>query len=223
MTVVLTNIDDFSAHIVSTVTSSSAPPLTTTGELLGREGRLVFQPTLPLKGKHAQREGGLFFIWDDTRNSGYVLSDALQGYAPIRSDTDTAGQLDISKSDVQDNIEGHPCHRCDAIVSLSNGIQKRFTLWQADDEKHFPVRIEGDDGPNHTRVDFTEIRLEDPGQELFAPPDGFTPYESSVALMNELIVRESNLNRKHEFSEDEPSPNKIDWSHTSGVPTQSTP
>ncbi len=216
--VVLTNLNGFSAHITSTTSSPGEAPRTTSGELLGREGRLVFQPTLHIKGKRARTEGGLFFIWDDTKHSGYVLSEALQGYAPIKSDIEPAGQINITKESIQENVNGHPCHRREAVVGLSNGLKARLTLWQADDAAHFPVRIETVEGPNHMILDFSGIRLEYPAQALFLPPDGFTPYASSVALMNELIVRDASFSEKHQFGEsDEPAAiHSGNWHDASG-------
>jgi hypothetical protein len=219
VTGVLTNLNGFSAHVASTLSSPGEAPRTASGELLGREGRLVFQPTLPLKGKRARTEGGLFFIWDDTIHSGYVLSEALQGYAPIKSDTEPASRLDITKENIQEDVNGHPCHRCETVVVLNNGLKARLTLWQADDAGHFPVRIEAVEGSRHMTLDFSEIRLEYPARELFLPPDGFTPYASSVALMNELIVRDASFAQKHQFDENnEPAPIKAsDWHEPRGA------
>jgi hypothetical protein len=201
LAVVLTNLDGFSARVTCATISPDAPPTTTSGILLGREGRLVFQPTLPLKGKREQKEGGLFFIWDEASGSGYVVSEALQGYAPIRFGIDATAGPDISKPGIQESVNGHPCHRCDAEVPLNNGLKERFTLWEADDEEHLPVRIETVEAPSRMTLDLSDIRREFPAQEIFSPPDGFTPYASSVSLMNELIVRDSSLVKKHEFGE----------------------
>jgi hypothetical protein len=217
VTVVLTNLNGFSAYITSRITSPGKAPQTTSGELLGREGRLVFQPTLPIKGKRARTEGGLFFIWDETKHSGYVMSEALQGYAPIKSDIAPAGQLNITKESIHEDINGHPCHRCQAEVVLNNGLKARLILWQADDAGHFPVRIEAVEGTNHMTLDFSGIRLEYPARELFLPPDGFTPYASSIALMNELIVRDASFAKKHQFDENiEPVDHSGSWRATPG-------
>jgi hypothetical protein len=216
--VVLTNLNGFSAHITSTISSQEGVSHTLSGELLGREGRLVFQPTLPIKGKRARTEGGLFFIWDETKHSGYVLSEALQGYAPIKSDVEAGGRLNITKESIQENVNGHPCHRSEAVVELNNGLKARFTLWQADDAGHFPVRIEAVNGLNKMTLDFSEIRLEYPAQGLFLPPDGFTVYASSVALMNELIVRDASFAEKHQFGEnDEPADHSGNWHAAPGA------
>jgi hypothetical protein len=222
--VVLTNLGGFSAHVTSTISTPGQPPRATSGELLAREGRLVFQPSLPIKGKRAKTEGGLFFIWDENRHSGYVLSEALQGYAPIKSGVGPADQLTLAKDGVQGEIDGHPCHRCQAVVLFRNGLEARLTLWQADDATHFPVRIEAVEGPSRMTLDFAEIRLEYPPQELFMPPDGFTPYASSVALMNELIVRDSAFAKKHQFEENtEPVDQSGSWHPMPGANNMAHP
>jgi hypothetical protein len=202
---VLTNLNGFSAHVTVTTSSPEGATTAKSGDLLGRDGRLIFQPALAIKGKRARQEGGLFFIWDETKQSGYVLSEALQGYAPIKSDTGT-GQLSINKVGIQEDVNGHPCHRYEAFVTLDNGLKARLTLWQADDAGHFPVRIESVNAPNHMTLDFSDIHLEYPDQKLFLLPDGFIAYASSVALMNELIVRDSNMAKKYQTGEfDEPT------------------
>lgn len=216
--VVLTNLNGFSARVTCTSSSQTAPPETTSGFLLGREGRLVYQPTLPVKGKREQKEGGLFFIWDERSGGGYVVSEALQAYAPIRFGIEATGGPDISKIGTEETIDGHPCHRFDAEVPLSNGLKARFALWEADDEDHFPVRIETVEALNQMRLDFSEIRREYPAEDVFSPPDGFTPYASSVSLMNELIVRDSSLAKKHEFGE-APEPPAIDTGKYGGAAT----
>jgi hypothetical protein len=198
---VLTNLDGFSAHVTATTSVLQGTSQTTSGELLGREGQLLFQPAMAIKGKRARQEGGLFFIWDESKHSGYVLSEALQGYAPIQSDLETTGQISLIKESIQEEVNGHPCHRCEAVVPSNDGLMTRLTLWQADDARHFPVRIEWIHEPERMTLDFSEIRLEYPAQELFQPPDGFTAYASGVALINELIVRDSALNQKYQTGE----------------------
>jgi hypothetical protein len=193
---VLTNLGGFSAHVISTITAPDEPPQTRSGELLGREGVLLFQPTLALKGKRKQTEGGLFFIWDEKMHSGYVMSEALQAYAPISPLVVRAARLNFTQEGVQEEIDGHPCHRREALVELDDGRKERMTLWEADDDKHFPVRIEAMKGIERMTLNFSEVRLEYPAQELFLPPDGFTSYASATAMMNELIVRDASYAKK---------------------------
>ena len=47
-------------------------------------GQLIFQPLTTAnvkKGKIVR--GGMFFIWDSAGQSGFVVSEALQAFAPI--------------------------------------------------------------------------------------------------------------------------------------------
>jgi len=211
--VVLTNLNGFSAHVTSTISSPGGKPQTTSGELLGREGRLLFQPTLSLKSERARTEAGWLFVWDETKHSGYVMSEALQGYAPIEPDIEAAGPLNITEKSSREDVNGHPCHQCEGVVLLNNGLEARLTLWQADDVKHFPVRIEAANGPNRMTLDFSEIRLETPARELFLPPDGFIAYVSSTALINELLFRDANVAQKHKADDIHPS----NWHDTPSV------
>src|SRR5277367_867332 len=167
VTPVLTNLNGFSAHVVSSSATSDGFPKTATGELLGRDGRLIYQPTIALKGKRARAEGGLFFIWDENRQSGYVLSEALQGYAPIKPPAEATAPVNLIRQSIAEQVNGHPCHRCDAEVPLQDGQTARLVLWEADDARHFPVRIEEVKGEDRVTLNFSEIRLEYPNQALF--------------------------------------------------------
>ena len=61
----------------------------------------------------------------------------------------------------------------------------------ADDLKRFPARVRAESGGQVVTVDFSDIRLDIPGLELFVPPGSFTQYASAAALINELMIRES--------------------------------
>ena len=212
--IVLTNTGGYSAHLTGTMLGSGGQAHTVAGEILARDGRLIFQPAFHGKNKRQRKTGGLFFIWDAGKQAGYVLSDALQGYAPIKSDLMVTNESNLGKDGIEEEVDGHPCHRSEIVVSLNDGTTGRLVLWRADDLKHFPVRIEVVNGPKQTTLNLSEVRLEFPGQELFSPPDGFTPYASSVTLMNELLVRESTMAKQYqngEFDDSTPVSSGLDW------------
>jgi hypothetical protein len=203
---VLTNFNGFSGH-VSASFDSDGQPRNKSGDLLGREGRLIFQPTLLIKGKRARTEGGLYFLADQNRHTGYILSEALQGYAPIQLSPGIAlpDIESMPKDGPPEDVNGHPTHRRAMDVSLDAGQIGHLTLWQADDLRHFPVRIQWIAPSNSVTVNFSEVRVEYPQQELFRPPDGFTTYPTPVALMNELMTRDANFAKQNQTGEfDEP-------------------
>ncbi len=205
--VLLTNLDGYSASLTASMPPRVGERRLVSGDLLEREGRLIFQPWSAVKGKRARSEGGMFFIWHGDRNSGFVLSDPLQAYAPIASGVHVTNIVWNSSAAVEEAAGGHPCRRVEALVESSDGTSGRYLVWQAEDAKRFPVRIASADGGRRVSLDFSNVRLELPAPELFYPPDGFTRYESPTALMNELIVRQSAYNRGLEGTkEGEPVP-----------------
>ena len=188
--VLLTNVDGFSARLTASVPQANGGQHMVVGDVIGREGRLIFQPESSVKGKHARSEGGMFFIWNEANHSGYVLSDPLQGYAPASTSVEPTNIVYDSSSAVEEPANGHPCRRMDVVVQSADGASSRYRIWQAEDARHFPVRIRSSPGPGEMILDFSDLRLELPPPVLFAPPEGFVKYDSPVALMNELITRQ---------------------------------
>jgi hypothetical protein len=192
----LTNVDGFSAKLTASMPRAGGGRHTVTGDLLGRNGALIFQPASAVKGKRARTEGGMFFIWNEPLHSGYVLSDPLQAYAPTSVDAVPASVVINTNGAVEDEANGHPCRRVEAVVQSGDGSSERLQVWEAKDARHFPVRIRTETGNREMTLDFSEVRLELPPAEVFRPPDGFIRYPTPVALMNELIIRQSALARE---------------------------
>jgi hypothetical protein len=192
----LANIDGFSAKLNCSMPGTNRTQHTLSGDLLERQGSLIFQPANKSKGKRARMEGGTFFIWNATQHAGFVLSDPLQAYAPVSAGVYPTNVTFRTDGSVQESANGHPCRRVEAVVQSSDGSSARFTVWQAEDVKHFPVRIQAPPGPGEMTLNFFELRVELPPPQLFAPQDGFVKYDSPVALMNELITRQSAMTKK---------------------------
>jgi hypothetical protein len=204
--ILLTNVDGFSAKLTGSMPQSSGGQRIISGDLLGRQGALIYQPANAVKGRRARSEGGMFFIWNETDHSGFVLSDPLQAYAPAAATVQPTNVTLNSASAVEEPANGHPCRRIEAVVRSSDGSAARFTIWEAEDAKHFPVRIQSPPGPGAMTLNFSDLRLELPPPQLFGPPDGFVKYETPIALMNELIVRQSALAKRNEVKPSELNP-----------------
>jgi hypothetical protein len=204
--VLLTNIDGFSANVSASAPARNGKPGLLTGDLLEREGRLVFQPSTGVKGKHKRSEGGMFFIWHEDRNAGFVLSDPLQAYAPIVSNIHVTNIVWNTSGAVEEPANGHSCRRVEASVQSDDGSTARYSVWQAEDLKHCPVRIAAAGGGKEMTVNLNNVRLELPAPELFYPPEGFTKYETPATLMNELIMRQSAFVKSQNLSPGEGEP-----------------
>jgi len=198
LAVLLTNVDGFSAKMTGTISSAKGGRRALAGDLLGRQGSLVYQPENTAKGKRARSEGGMFFIWNETSHSGFVLSDPLQAFAPASTNVQATNVVLHTADAAHEEANGHPCRRIEAVVQSSDGSSARFRIWEAQDAKDFPVRIQTPPGPRQMTFNFSNLRLELPPAELFGPPDGFMKYDTPVALMIELITRQIALARQNE-------------------------
>ena len=189
----LAGFDGFSADVL--VTSPSVPDgPAAAGQLIERQGRLIFQPLSTARVKKGKIvRGGMFFIWDSAARHGFVVSEALQGFAPISAPSQVTNVAPENKEPLSEQVNGHSCHRIETRVALSDGSTVKLTEWRADDLNRFPVRVRTESGGRQITVDFSGVRLDLPAPELFVPQEGFTRYDSASALISELIIRESTL------------------------------
>lgn len=209
----LTNLDGFSASVAFSQSSPGALPQTGSGDLLEREGRLIYQPAGADRKKKTLIEGGMMFIWNEDKRAGYVLSDPLQAYAGISVMLQGTNLVWKTEGAVEEAANGHPCRRLQATVDCDDGTSARFTVWEAEDAKRLPVRIRSDSGSRQLTVNLSNIHLDLPAPELFIPPDGFTRYPTAVALMNEMIIRQTELVKANGRKGDaeEPAPPINNW------------
>jgi hypothetical protein len=182
----LMNSPGFSARVMAS--GSSGPLSSGSGRLVAQGGKFFFEPTEGA-GKHA-RAGGFSFIWDATTNRGYILSEALQGYAPIASVVRYTNLAFKSAPTTVAKIEGHPIEQATLVVDGSDGKQSRFEVSRARDLAGLPIRIASTGEPAPYNITLSQIRVELPPAKLFLPPDGFIAYPSEEAMMTELAARQ---------------------------------
>jgi hypothetical protein len=208
MALLLTNSHGFRAHAVLESGAAANGVEVTEGELMGRDGKLVFAPGPGGSvGKRSHLVGSAF-IWDVTANRGYLLNDPMQAYALIpatRQFTNTVVGSAMNGAALE-KVSGHLCQPAQATVAASDGSVTGFRLWQATDLNGLPVRItRASDGPPLT-LTLSRIRLEAIPEDLFQPPNGFVKYDTAQGLMNELAARQQNLKRHPSYQMQEGEP-----------------
>jgi hypothetical protein len=183
----LTNLGGFSAKVIleRTVPGVSTKPVT--GQLVSRENSFVFSTD---EGER-KALGEPSFIWNSPTGSGYVLNDALQAYAPITVRAQATNIATTPQPGVAEKISGHSTRMWDVVVSMSDGSQAEYNVWKADDLNGIPVRITSIRGVPKITITFADFRPEKPPTALFLPPEGFTKYESTEAMLNELLRRQT--------------------------------
>jgi hypothetical protein len=135
--------------------------LTATGELFERDGKLCFEPVFKKAKRKSMDTGAFSLIWDVAANRGYVLSDALQGFAPVAPEAD--------------GDAGKPAELRVELAKDLNGLA---------------VRIQSMDTLRPFTLTLSDIKPGLPPPEMFVPPDGFTRYDSEGALLSELATRQ---------------------------------
>ena len=187
----LTNIGGFSAHLVMSNNSHMTVEKTISGELLGREGQLLFAAE---PGKAEKKRGSFIFISDVGTGQGIVMSEALQGYAPAAARVGPTNLTIRPGGASGHKVDNHVCEIEEATVDMSDGSRTSYQVWRAIDLKRFPISIISRSNATFT-LSFSNIKLESPPAKLFAPPKDFTKYESTEVMLTELIMRQQNLRR----------------------------
>ncbi|HMD16650.1 MAG TPA: hypothetical protein VKH18_08285 [Terriglobales bacterium] len=83
-------------------------------------------------------------------------------------------------------FEGHPCKIEKVVVTRPDGRTVEATVWEAQDLKGVPVKIETQLPPHHYTAIYRDIVLGTPDKALFTPPDKCTPYEKMGQVVEKI-------------------------------------
>jgi len=196
MGVLLTNSTGYSARVDAQTEAMLERDRAVSGQLLCRGSHLFFAPEINAGSKKLGQPGNFSFIWDVASNSGYVLSEALQAYAPAGGTARATNVVAGPGSAAPEKIGSYDCSSELAAVQMDNGSTVNFKVMRATGLKQFPVRLSMVTNAVPLTVTFSKVQLGAPGAELFAPPDGFSKYASPEAMSDEIAIRQHNLRRK---------------------------
>jgi hypothetical protein len=170
---------------------------TSSGQLLARGTKLLYAPESDEATDTHKHPGGYSFIWDVAAGKGYVLCEALQGYAPVSADLHVTNVSVEPGQAAAQRVSGHPADSAHAIVRMNDGSSAGFEMLRAMDLNGLPVRIESTTNSSVFTLSFSKIRLEQPAAEILSPPEGFTKYATPEAVADELAARQNNFRRKN--------------------------
>lgn len=197
MAALLTNRSGYAAQLDAQTEAVSERERSVSGQLLCRGSKLFFAPESSGGSKQKARGGTFNFIWDVANNSGYVLSEALQGYAPVSAQTVVTNVVQGAEADSARQVQGHVCQQQRVTFELSNGFTNEYEVLRAKDLKGFPVELISVQGSNPLVITLSQIRFETPPENLFSPPDSFAKYDSPEAMVDELAMRQRLLRRRN--------------------------
>lgn len=206
MALLFTNVHGFRARVA--LESGPAARQESVGELMGQGGSLVFMPALSGSATKHDPVAGCAFIWNVHTHSGYLLNGPMQAYAPISAGPQL-GSLTTSAATTHatpERIDGHLCECANAVVVTGDGATATFRLWQAADLNGLPLRVTSTSTGTPLTLTLSQAHLDPLPNDLFAPPNGFTKYDSPETLVRELTARQHNLKRRPAYTPDEDQP-----------------
>ncbi len=196
---------------------SSEPPTFLSGDLAGIfagatfAARLEVQRGLPgsqpaITGELSARNGSLYFMSDDQRlmrgmagglsvfydaaaKTSYLLNDPLQAYAPVRNpDVGSSTEATVVG---EEELNGERARKSVVNRRVGGELIPQYVVWRSTAQGDLPVRIQTTNMPSLTTFTLSRIRAQAPPAELFALPSGFKKYETTEAMMSELLTRRS--------------------------------
>ncbi len=184
--VLLTNAADYRARL--TVIQTNRPAESISGNLFQQEGWLLFIPSVELSAERGGWAGRFRFLWDANRRTGYVLSEALQGYAPVKASTqDVAILQDPATGSLGSERVGDRECLIEDISFRSGATRRRFRVARSEDPAAPPVQIRSLDENAGLTIHLSELEVERLSPELFSAPTRFSRYESGEAMVRELM------------------------------------
>jgi hypothetical protein len=198
MGLLLTNSDGFSAQAdLQNSTTLLPEPEKKSGHLLSRGSKLLFAPQGVESDEKPENAGGFMFIWDVTAGTGFMVSEALQGYAPVSIEMRVTNVTAQPRPGATQRVAGHSCVVSDVTMQLNDGTAVPFEVARATDLNNLAVQLSSKATTNSNLriVTLSKLRLQAPASDLFAPPEGFTRYSSPEAMADEIAARKRNLRR----------------------------
>jgi len=155
-----------------------------------------FSATIVISPMPAGREGGGMKVYrsgDKMRTSmpggaGYMIMDldqrtsymVMNANMCMQTSTPQAQQNPFSQArnaTVErspagtDTVDGHPCKVENVTVTPQNGQPSKMKLWEAQDLKGFPIKIEMQSSRGPMTIEYKDISFSEPEASLFAHPD----------------------------------------------------
>lgn len=88
-----------------------------------------------------------------------------------------------------ETVEGHSCTVEQVSVTRADGRTIESKVWEADDLKGVPIKIETQLDDQKVTAIYRDIELGALGKEIFTPPNKCIPYEKMAQIVENKIVK----------------------------------
>ncbi|MDE3068342.1 MAG: DUF4412 domain-containing protein [Verrucomicrobiota bacterium] len=127
------------------------------------------------------------------KNIVYIIYPHAQSYTEMTPPasaglTNADSKLDLTALG-KETVDGHPCVKNKATLTDKQGQKHEFTVWNATDLRSFPVQIAMNEQGNAVTVSYKDVSFAKPDAGEFAPPAGYTKYDSVQTMMQGLMMK----------------------------------
>ena len=133
------------------------------------------------------------------KKMSYLIYPGLEAYTEIPTPSpDAAKRSSDFEAKVtelgRESIEGHGCLKNKTEVTDKEGKKREFTVWNATDQKKFPLKIETKEGNTNTVIQFKDVKFDKPEASQFEPPASYKKYDNVMSMMQqEMMKRMGNM------------------------------
>jgi hypothetical protein len=114
-------------------------------------------------------------IYDTFAHPAFCIQLDMDKAKTLGSPLQQDASVKIKKTPItSEEFEGHKCRVEDVVLTSPEGAELHAKVWEAEDLKGFPVKIEAPGAPTFV---FRDIVLEAPDPALFQPPAKCPPLE----------------------------------------------
>ncbi len=127
------------------------------------------------------------------KKSFLIVYPNLKAYAeePMpATDSSSPEDMKMEKSALgKETIDGHPCTKNKVTVTNTKGEKQEAIIWNAQDMKEFPLKMQLDQEGNTVVMHYKNVKLSKPPADLFEVPDTFLKHASNQELMQSAMMK----------------------------------
>lgn len=128
------------------------------------------------------------------KKAAYMIYPNLQSYIEITPpDSASAATNEDSKIEAtglgKETVDSHPCTKNKTVITDKQGTKHEFTVWNADDLKNFPIKIETEEQGIAMTMSYKNISFFKPEAALFNPPASYTRYDNVQEMLQQVMMK----------------------------------
>ena len=124
----------------------------------------------------------------------YLIYPGLEAYTEIPTPSPDAAKraadFEVKVTELgKEAVAGHGCLKNKTEVTDKEGKKREFTVWNATDQKKFPLKIETNQGNTNTVMQFKDVKFDRPEASQFEPPAAYKKYDSMMSMMQQEMMK----------------------------------